>query len=568
MITLRDYQQEAVKNTLASFEQHRSTMVVMPTGTGKTATAASLMAHWDKPGDILFLAHRKELLHQTAKTYHRLTGEVSFIEQAEYQAPERSFHGRRVIVGSVQTLQRKRLQQNRSFDPDRFSLIVIDECHHSPATSYLNILHHFGVVRHLPDHERNDKKQKKNFQLIPVDEGSPIRVLGLTATPHRTDEQSMGQIFSDCAYQMDIWTAIEEGWLVPVTQRTVKVESLNLDGIKLSKNEHGEKDFAPGELEKIMMEEKHLHEVADSTLQECGQRQGIIFAAGVTHAKLLKEVISRRKREVIEINGATDPRERKLNLDRFQSGEVQFLVNVGIATEGFDHPPTAAVIMARPTKSLLVYTQMLGRGTRPLTGCVDGLPTAQERRSAIAESAKPNTLVLDFVGNSKHKLVSSIDVLGGKYSARLLKLAGKKLQQKGGGTVDEAIEEAKEEIILQICSEVRKTFVPTAVYLTEEISPFKRHVVTSLVTQKPPTPRGSASEGQINFLVKLGVDRQVAMSWSKKQAGIVIDKLKRTRCTTGQAYHLSKAGYDPKDYNVETAGRLLNQILKPQGAGA
>src|SRR5690606_7555906 len=114
-----------------------------------------------------------------------------------------------------------------------------------------------------------------------------------------------------------------------------------------------------------------------------------------------------------------------------------------IATEGFDDPGIGLVVMARPTKSRALYSQCIGRGTRPLNGLVDGLDTADERRAAIAGSAKPNVLVLDFVGNSgRHKLVHATDVLGVDYDDAELEAALAEIMERSANGEPTDVEEA------------------------------------------------------------------------------------------------------------------------------
>jgi superfamily II DNA or RNA helicase len=561
-VVLRDYQEAAIQALNAGVSTRTSQAVIMATGMGKTVVASDFMKRWAIPGDILFLAHRRELLDQTVKTYERLTGEMAYLEMGACKAPDLPMWGnRRVVVGSVQSI-RSRLQQPR-FDPDRFSLVVVDECHHGTAQSYLKILEHFGILRRV---EAADGKP--NFVIADA-ETARCRCVGLTATAKRTDDEALDQIFGDDpTYEMNIWDGIQKGWLVNVDQKAIEVQQLDLDSISRRRNESGEMDFAPAELEALMNEEGPLHEVADATLREIGDRQAIVFAAGVTHAKLLAEVMNRRRLGVADaIYGSMDEERRKKITGDFKGGRLQVLINVMIATEGFDHPPTACVVMARPTGSLLIYTQCLGRGTRPLAGCVDGIDTPEGRRAAIAASTKPNCLVLDFVGNStKHKLVTAVDVMGGEHSVQLRERASDILAAAGAGNVEEAINKAEAELVSEINREVRKRFVPKSVYEMYDISPFDtssrpggRQVASSA---------GGATDKQIEALGKLGVRRELALQYSVKQAGAVLESLRKKRCTFGQAKSLQKFGKNPAEFNFYQAMQMLDTLFGKQKAGA
>lgn len=559
-VTLRDYQEEAIQALFAGTSSRTSQIVIMATGCGKTVVASDFMKRWTIPGDILFIAHRRELLDQTVKTYERLTGEQAYLEMGDCKAPDLPMWGtRRVVVGSVQSL-RNRLHLPR-FDPKRFSLVVVDECHHGTASSYLKVLEHFGILKRIDAPEG-----EKNFIITPAEQAH-CRCVGLTATAKRTDEEALDQIFGDePTFEMNIWEAIQKGWLVNIEQKAVEVKDLDLDSVKCKRNDAGEMDFAPGQLEALMSEEGPLHEVADTTLREIGDRQAIVFAAGVAHAQLLEEVMNRRRDGVARaIYGSMDEVERKKRTDAFKSGALQVLVNVMIATEGFDHPETACVVMARPTKSLLVYTQCLGRGTRPAKGVVDGLLTADERRAAIEASNKPNVLVLDFVGNStKHKLVTAVDVLGGEHSVALRERANEMLKAAGGGDVEEAIEQATATMVSEIQREARKKFVPKSVYELFEISPFEAGASGALKTVE--TSAGGATDKQIAALGKLGVRRDVALKYGKKQAGAILESLRQQRCTYGQAQALKRFGKNPSEYNYYQAMAALDTLFSQRKA--
>jgi superfamily II DNA or RNA helicase len=166
----------------------------------------------------------------------------------------------------------------------------------------------------------------------------------------------------------------------------------------------------------------------------------------VKHAELLQAAFNAYEAKVETILGHTDPFERLEIVKRLKEGSTQGLVNCGVATEGFDCPAVAVVAIARPTKSTSLYMQMIGRGTRPLPGVVDGPDTAEARREAIAASAKTVCTVLDFVGNSgNHKLISVADVLAGDdVDARDLEQAIRIAKESHEASdMDELVEKAK-----------------------------------------------------------------------------------------------------------------------------
>jgi superfamily II DNA or RNA helicase len=207
---------------------------------------------------------------------------------------------------------------------------------------------------------------------------------------------------------------------------------VDFSGLRVRKNDLGEADFNQQDLEAVMIEEEPLHALAVPILEKSAGRRTVVFASGVAHAHLLAAILNReRKDSAVALDGTTDPEKRRTALCYFAEGRVQFLTNYNILTEGWDCPNAAVVAMGRPTKSQLVYTQMLGRVLRPLDGVVDGYPDAADRRMAILTSEKPYALCLDFVGNSKHKLVTAVDVLGGEYDPAVIDRARKNIDDQG-----------------------------------------------------------------------------------------------------------------------------------------
>lgn len=360
---LRDYQVEACDAIELAWTTARSTLLVLPTGMGKTRVISEVLRRRASAGVALVLAHRRELIEQAAASIAEDGGLLCEVEQAQRRASlVGTLYGQaQVVVGSVATMQGKRLER---WPEDWFKTVVIDEAHHATAASYRAILKRFPNAK----------------------------VLGVTATPDRGDEVGLSAVFETCAYQYEIREAIRAGWLCPIHVRTIECADLQLDDIKVVRG-----DLAQEELERALSVDKVLHQISAPLVREAGDRSTIVFTAGVEQAKALAQVMGGYTDRAIEtVDGSTPEEVRADVLARFRSGDVQFLLNCAVLTEGFDAPRTACVAMARPTKSRALYQQCLGRGTRIAPG-KDGL------------------LVLDFVGNgSRHRLVTVIDVLAGK----------------------------------------------------------------------------------------------------------------------------------------------------------
>ncbi|HMF15039.1 MAG TPA: DEAD/DEAH box helicase, partial [Gemmataceae bacterium] len=508
MKTLRDYQHwsiygnEQFPGILRALDKHRSTLLVMATGLGKTVVMSKVANDWTK-GNVLCLAHRIELVEQMADT---LAGELGYRPSIE-QGPrgldiETLFAAGHVVVGSIQSMITER--RARKFRDHPFGLIIIDEAHRATTASYVKLVDRYR-------------------ELDPE-----CRVLGVTATPNRTDGTALGLVFESMAFEMNIVDGIDAGYLVDIHQKFAVVEDLDLSKIPVTRNEFGEMDFKQADLESLLSQEGSLHAMSRPVL-DCtvNGEQAIIFAASVAHAHLTAAVLNHyRPGCAAAIDGSmpNEPgRPRWEIVRRYKEGSLQFLVNFGIATEGFDAPNTSYVIMGRPTKSRLVYTQMLGRCTRPITGIVDGLLTPEERKDAIKASGKPFATVLDFVGNSKMQVVTATDVLGGSYDVDVRDAADEIIGARGSSNALDALAKARASLLLET-EELRRRPIRNAVqaahvnYHLSNVDPFgPAPVVTA-----PRISRGGSTDAQIAALVNLGVDQERAVGFSKGQAGAVI----------------------------------------------
>ena len=529
---LRQYQQDAIDATLRQLEARGSTVVLLPTGMGKTVYAARLISGWER-GNTLFLAHTRELIHQAAD---KLAPELGYRPPIEMGASavelDTMYSGEMCVVASVQTMYGdKRLDKYRAHP---FGLIVVDECHHATAATYRKVIDFFRGLN------------------------PSLKVVGITATPNRADGSALGIVFESEAYQLSIGDAIDGGWLVPIEQEYIVCDEINYDGLRTKRNEFGEADFSGAALEEVMKEEEAVHAVARPLVEKAGDRPTLVFCAGVEHAHVMAAVLNRYKANSAQaVDGKTDPLERKKAVADFAAGRLQFLTNCMVFTEGFDAPNCSCVAMARPTKSLSMYMQMLGRGLRPLPGVVDGPPDASERRLAIRLSEKPACYVLDFVGNSNHKLANVWDVLGGNYDVQVRELARQEAARQKK-PVSEVLEQAKALLELERQWSERSHILASTAYSAYAVDPFGDGAAPSVQTASK--GRGGSSDAQIGLLVKLGVDYPTAAGDTKRQAGAVIDSLAQTRCTVGQAKALRRAGIDPAGIGMDRASRIIDAL--------
>lgn len=518
-IKLRPYQAAAVDSAYEQWNETRSTLINLATGLGKSICFAETMRRWDvaEQGKILLIAHRTELIFQ-AVGHAKRAGLTCGIEMAGRWAKGKED----VIVASVQSLNASqkcglcfgegcdmcsngKVKRFTRFNPRDFGLVTIDEAHHAIATSYRNVLTWFG--------------QNPNQKTLLV-----------TATPKRQDKVGMHNVCESVAYEMDLKTGIDDGWLVPIRQKFVTVEGLDISKVKTSKG-----DLQQGQLEQAFLgldedEERMLHSIVKPTLMEANGRKTIVFASGKEHANKLAACFNANGVEAGVVTDDTDGAIRAELVERYSNGDLQVLVNCMCFTEGFDAPKTSIIANCRPTKSESLYLQIIGRGTRPLAGIVDGPETAEARKQAIADSEKPHCVVLDFCGNSgEHKLVSVADVLAGDHVDPIDLAQAIAIAKEDGETVDtaeliEKVKQARKEAedrkeAARIKRLMTSTKADHADYTAVDVNLFAGSKFDSHGNQAE-----MASEGQKRFLKHLGIDKKQAKHLTKKQASGIIAK--------------------------------------------
>ena len=302
-IRLRDYQKACISKIESM--PPGAYLVQMPTGCGKTAT----FTHIPRKGRVLVLAHREELVRQPARYYDCPVG---FEIAAEHS------HGEEVVIASVQSLVR-RLER---FGRDEFSMIITDEAHHAAAGTYKKIYEYFEPEKHI----------------------------GFTATPNRGDKVKLNDVYSEIIFQRDLRWAIQSGFLCDIYCLRVNI------GFDLSRVSVRNGDYAPGELDDAM---EGTADAIAQAYREHAKGATLIFAVSVHQA----EEIAARIPGAVVVTGKT--KNRADIIERFSRREIPCIVNVMVFTEGTDIPLVETVIIARPTKSDSLYSQMVGRGLRP-----------------------------------------------------------------------------------------------------------------------------------------------------------------------------------------------------------
>lgn len=534
---LRDYQSECVDSVMESFKTHTAALVVAATGSGKTVTFGHITKRFVDRGRVMVVAHRDELIAQAAEKMHIITGHRADVEKAEsYAQTDALYEPSPIVVASVQTLISGKDDWRRMhrFDPNDFSLLIIDEAHRAVADSYVETINHF----------------RKNPNL---------KVLGVTATPDRADEAALGRVFDDVAYEYNVIQAINDGWLVPIRQQIVSVDSIDYSGVRTTAG-----DLNGADLARVLEIEETLHGMAVPSLEICGDRKSIVFASTVAQAQRLSEILNRYKPDSAGmVHGKTADDERREKIASFRRGDYQFFVNVGIATEGFDVPDVHCIVMGRPTKSRALYSQILGRGTRPLTGIVDPHETPELRRAAIAASDKPEMLVLDFVGNSgKHNIIHAADVLGGDYEDEVVELA-KREMAKLPMLVGDALIEAEKKLreLREAADQKRRENVKAKVsYTTQSTKNIDEWFEVPYVREKAFYQDKHLSDRQLAVLERAGFN-PAGLSYGKQKAALIqiFKRMDKKLCSYKQAKCLERFGYkDTKNITMADASAILD----------
>lgn len=505
---LRPYQQAARDSIHAQWEQGRlRTLLVLPTGTGKTIVFASVAADQVRAGDrVLILAHRGELLEQAADKLQRSTGLVSAVEKAESTCLNSWF---RVVVGSVQTLQRSaRLER---FPRDYFGTIIIDEAHHAITDGYRRILDYF--------------------------EGA--KVLGVTATPDRSDMRNLGEVFDSLAYEYKLTDAIKEGYLCKIMAQTIPLQ-LDISEVGFTSG-----DYSLGQLGTAL--DPYLEQIAAEMVQRCRGRKTVVFLPLIKTSQKFRDLLNAKGFQAAEVNGQSA--NRKEVLADFDAGKYNVLCNSMLLTEGWDCPSVDCVVVLRPTKVRSLYSQMVGRGTR------------------LAEG-KTDLLLLDFLWmTDKHELCRPADLVCedravARQMTENLAATGvpKDIEEAAAQACEDVVAQREEALAKQLAEQRRKKAKlvdPLQYEMSIQAEDLSGYVPTFGWEAGPPT------EQQTTALEKLGILPDAVESAGK--ASLLLDRLHKRRdeglTTPKQIRCLEKYGFQHVGtWSFEQAKHMIDRI--------
>lgn len=505
---LRPYQIQAKEAVQSEWSKGiNKTLLVLPTGCGKTIVFSKLIEDCVRSGErVLVLAHRGELLEQAADKLSKSTGLQCATEKAEESCLGSWF---RVVVGSVQTLMReKRLSQ---FSSDYFDSIIIDEAHHCISDSYQRVLSYF----------------------------SKAKVLGVTATPDRSDMKNLGQYFESLAYEYTLPKAIKEGFLSPIKAQTIPLK-IDLTGVGVQAG-----DYKVGDLGTAL--DPYLYQIANEMANVCRDRKTVVFLPLVRTSQKFRDILESKGFKAAEVNG--DSQDRSQILQDFDKGKYDILCNSMLLTEGWDCPSVDCIVVLRATKSRALYSQMVGRGTRLFEG-------------------KDHLLLLDFLWNTeKHELchpahlICENEEVAKKMTENIDAAACPVDLEEAEAKAVEDVVAAREEALAQKLAEMkhrkRKLVDPLQFEMSIQAEDLSGYVPAFGWEMSPPSPK------QIQTLEKLGIFPDEIDNAGK--ATKLLERLNKRRIegltTPKQIRFLESKGFNHVGtWQFESAKKLIDRI--------
>ena len=505
---LRPYQKEAKKAILNEWQDKDKTLLVLPTGCGKTVVFADVAKDRTASGRVLVLAHREELLTQAADKIKSFCGLDCSVEKAEQTAIGRN---EPITVGSVQTMMsEKRLSR---FPADYFETVIVDEAHHVLANSYQNVLNHFDGAK----------------------------VLGVTATPDRGDMQELGQFFESLAYEYSLRDAVNQGYLSPIRVQTMPLK-IDMSKVKVSMG-----DFQTNAIGGAL--EPYLEDIADEMAKVCMNKHTVVFLPLVHISQQFRDILNAKGFRAAEVNGESKNRDEILQ--EFAEGKFNVLCNSMLLTEGWDCPIVDCIVVLRPTKARSLYAQMIGRGTR------------------LAPN-KDHLLILDFLWmTGKHNLIHPADIICRKkeIAERMTEeleegeeLDLMELEEETENNVlqerKDALQKALEQAEKQ--RKQKKLINPLEVELGLEDDDLLDYVPTFGWEKEPATAK------QLEYLEGLQILTD-GEDICKGKASKLIDKLSTRRklglCTPKQANCLKRRGFvNTYSWTFEEANKMISRL--------
>lgn len=502
---LRDYQIRAVRSVLKYWSDWRRLLGVAATGAGKTVIAAHILKERLSSGPCLFVAHREELLTQGIDKLWRVTGENIGLEQGE----SRSNLSHRIVVASVASLHQARLAK---WPSHYFQTVIIDECHRAAAKSYQNVLNYFNEAK----------------------------VLGITATPDRADQKSLGTIFESIAFEIGLIELIEKKWLVPIRVEQIP---LRIDVGSVGLDSRGDLDVT----ETAHILEPYLDSLAVELLGH-QSRKTLVFLPLVRLSEQFAEAARGLGLPAEHIDGNSP--DRKEILGRFKHGTTRILSCAALLSEGYDEPSVDCIVMMRPTQSRTLYCQCLGRGFRICEG-------------------KSDLLVLDPLWQSgEHSLVRPANLVAGSEdeAEQIFKLLG---QEPDLLKAKAKAKEISLALVRERAQRLAERLEATSKRTRQLFDPLEAASILSepeLADYEPVMgwQEDSVSQKQADLLRQFGIDPGAVKC--RGQASVILSRLikrrKQSLATFRQLKYLVEYHHpDPQNATFEEASAFLDRVF-------
>ncbi len=508
MFQLRPYQAEAKRAILSAWDEgYRKTLLVLPTGCGKTVVFSSVTEEQVGKGRrVLIMAHRGELLDQAADKLRRASGLECAVEKAELSSLGSALP---VTVGSVQSLARE--SRLARFPKDYFNDIIVDEAHHCLSDSYRRVLGHFPEAN----------------------------VLGVTATPDRGDMRDLGEFFDSKAYEYSMTEAIREGYLCPVKAQMIPLE-LDIESVGVSNG-----DFAAGEIGCAL--EPYLEQIALEMTNYCRGRRTVVFLPLVATSQKFCAMLNAAGLKAAEVNGESEDRAEVLA--GFEAGAYDVLCNSMLLTEGWDCPAVDCIVILRPTKVRSLYQQMVGRGMRLSPG-------------------KDHLLLLDFLWMTARHDLCRPSALISKDAEIAAKMDERLMKDDGVYDLIESEEQAERDVLAEREAALARELAEMRNRKRKLVDPlqYALSIAAEDLTSYKPTfawEMAPPSEKQIAFLEKRGIFAETV--GNAGLASLLIDRLRRLQdeglATPKQIRCLERYGFrQVGTWTFDDASALISRL--------
>ncbi|CEH13958.1 p-loop containing nucleoside triphosphate hydrolase protein [Ceraceosorus bombacis] len=399
---LRPYQEECVIECLQAISEGSKRIgVSSPTGSGKTTIFTSLLARLPElpakygrsANQVLIIVSSIELALQTAEVVSRTY--PSLLVEIEQGSKFHATGAADVTVATIQTLNRSEERLNK-FDPRNFKGVIVDEAHHAASPSYRSVLHHFNPNVGRPETlSQDDVEGDVKQPVFPMEAAlakHDLPIVGFSATFARHDGVALGSVFERIVFHRDFLEMIEEEWLCPVRFTAVRA-SIDFSEVRLT-GPSG--DFSPTSLAAVVDKPVINRLIVRTWLDKAkGRRSTLVFCVNIAHVESLTAEFRQAGIDARWLHGSTPIRERRQLLQDFENGVYPVLVNCAVLTEGADVPAIDCVLLARPTRSRNLFSQMIGRGMR-----------------LSQATGKQDCLMLDLVGTLERGVVCSPTLFG------------------------------------------------------------------------------------------------------------------------------------------------------------